>query len=66
MYIKTALERYSKVFQTVVPASCLTHKHSFSWSRSLFFPTSASCGEGKHTARTRKVKPLFKATEIKL
>ena len=26
----------------------------------------SSCGEGKHTARTRKVMPLFKATEIKL
>ena len=25
-----------------------------------------SCGEGKHTARARKVIPLFKATEIKL
>ena len=26
----------------------------------------SSCGEGKHTARTRKVMLLFKATKIKL
>ena len=25
----------------------------------------SSCGEGKHSARTRKVMPPFKATEIK-
>ena len=37
-----------------------------SWSCSLFSPTSASCGEGKHTTWKRKVMPLLKGNEIKL
>lgn len=37
-------------------APCITHKHSFGWSSSLFSPTSASCGEGKNTAQARKVR----------
>ena len=41
--------------ETVVPAPCLTHKHSFSRSCSLFFPMSTSHGEVKHTAQARKV-----------
>ena len=40
-------ERESGLAKTVVPPPCLTHKHSFSWSRSLFSP--ASFGEENHT-----------------
>ena len=49
--------------KTVVPAH-LPYTKTFSKpvTQSIF----SSCGEGKNTARTRKVMPLFKATEIKL
>ena len=44
--------------------SVLLHKLSFGWSNGIFSPASMRRrGEGKHTARARKVMPIVGATE---